>query len=89
VQKDDEIEVEVADLGPGFPPDDLEKIFEMYYRGPEDVVQKGYGLGLAICRAIVQAHGGRIWAVNRTGGAAIHFTSIESSGPAISCPIFS
>jgi len=74
-QKDDEIEVEVADLGPGFPPDDLEKIFEMYYRGPEDVVQKGYGLGLAICRAIVQAHGGRIWAVNRTeGGAAIRFT---------------
>jgi two-component system, OmpR family, sensor histidine kinase KdpD len=75
VQKDDEIEMEVADLGPGFPPDDLEKIFEMYYRGPEDVGQKGYGLGLAICRAIVQAHGGRIWAVNRTeGGAAIHFT---------------
>ena len=75
VQKDDEIEVEVADLGPGFPPEDLEKIFEMYYRGPEDIGQKGYGLGLAICRAIVQAHGGRIWAVNRTeGGAAIRFT---------------
>ena len=75
VQKDDEIEVEVADLGPGFPPEDLEKIFEMYYRGTEDIGQKGYGLGLAICRAIVQAHGGRIWAVNRTGGgAAIRFT---------------
>ena len=75
VQKDDAIEVEVADLGPGFPPDDLEKIFEMYYRGAEDIGQKGYGLGLAICRAIVQAHGGRIWAVNRTGGgAAIRFT---------------
>jgi two-component system sensor histidine kinase KdpD len=75
VQKDDAIEVEVADLGPGFPPEDLEKIFEMYYRGTEDIGQKGYGLGLSICRAIVQAHGGRIWAVNRTeGGAAIHFT---------------
>lgn len=75
VQKDDAIEVEVADNGPGFPPDDLEKIFEMYYRGTEDIGQKGYGLGLAICRAIVQAHGGRIWAVNRTGGgAAIRFT---------------
>jgi two-component system, OmpR family, sensor histidine kinase KdpD len=74
-QKDDAIEVEVADLGPGFPPDDLEKIFEMYYRGPDDVGQKGYGLGLAICRAIVQAHGGRIWAVNQMeGGAAIRFT---------------
>lgn len=75
VLKDEAIEVEVADLGPGFPPDDLEKIFEMYYRGGEDVGQKGYGLGLAICRAIVQAHGGRIWAANRPGGgAAIRFT---------------
>lgn len=75
VQKGDAIEVEVADLGPGFPPEDLEKIFEMYYRGTEDIGQKGYGLGLAICRAIVQAHGGRIWAANRTeGGAAIRFT---------------
>ena len=75
VQKDEEIEVEVADLGPGFPPDDLEKIFEMYYRGAEDIGQKGYGLGLSICRAIVEAHGGRIWAVNRAGGgAAIRFT---------------
>ena len=75
LQKDDEIEVEVADLGPGFPPEDLEKIFEMYYRGTEDIGQKGYGLGLAICRVIVQAHGGRIWAANREGGgAAIRFT---------------
>jgi two-component system, OmpR family, sensor histidine kinase KdpD len=75
VQKDGEIEVEVADLGPGFPPEDLEKIFEMYYRGTEDIGPKGYGLGLAICRAIVQAHGGRIWAANRPGGGAtIRFT---------------
>ena len=75
VSNDGEIEVEVADQGPGLPPDDLEKIFEMYYRGAEDIGQKGYGLGLSICRAIVQAHGGRIWAANRTGGgAAIRFT---------------
>jgi two-component system sensor histidine kinase KdpD len=75
VRKDDEVEVEVADLGPGFPPDDLGKIFEMYYRGTEEIGPKGYGLGLSICRAIVQAHGGRIWAANRPGGgAAIRFT---------------
>jgi len=74
-QKDHEIEVEVADSGPGFPPDDLERIFEMFYRGTEDLEQKGYGLGLSICRAIVEAHGGRIWAVNRAGGgAAVRFT---------------
>ncbi len=75
VQKDQEIEVEVADSGPGFPPNDLERIFEMFYRGTEDLEQKGYGLGLSICRAIVEAHGGRIWAVNRAGGgAAVRFT---------------
>jgi two-component system sensor histidine kinase KdpD len=75
VQKDGEIEVEVADSGPGFPPEDLERIFEMFYRGTADSDQKGYGLGLSICRAIVEAHGGRIWAENRPeGGAAMRIT---------------
>ena len=75
VKKDHEIEVEVADRGSGFPPEDLERIFEMYYRGSEDLGPKGYGLGLSICRAIVEAHGGRIRAENREGGgAAIKFT---------------
>jgi two-component system sensor histidine kinase KdpD len=73
--KNNEIEVEVADNGPGFPPEDLERIFERYYRGTEDADRKGYGLGLSICRAIVEAHGGRIWAVNLPGGgAAVRFT---------------
>jgi two-component system sensor histidine kinase KdpD len=75
VRKDQEIEVEVGDRGPGFPPDDLERIFEMFDRGTQNFGQKGYGLGLSICRAIVAAHGGRMWAVNRPGGgAAVRFT---------------
>jgi two-component system sensor histidine kinase KdpD len=75
IQKDGEIEVEVADNGAGFPPEDLEKIFEMYYRGAADSDYRGYGLGLSICRAIVAAHGGQIWAMNLTqGGAAVRFT---------------
>lgn len=70
-----EIEVEVSDSGPGFPPEDLKQIFEMFERGTQDLGQKGYGLGLSICRAIVEAHGGRIWAENRPGGgAAVRFT---------------
>jgi two-component system, OmpR family, sensor histidine kinase KdpD len=69
--KDNEIEVEVSDQSPGFPPEDLERIFEMFDRGTRDLSQKGYGLGLSICRAIVAAHGGRIWAVNRPGGGAV------------------
>jgi two-component system, OmpR family, sensor histidine kinase KdpD len=75
LRQGEEIEVEVDDCGPGFPPGDLERIFEMFERGSQDTGQKGYGLGLSICRAIVQAHGGRIWAVNRPeGGASVHFT---------------
>ena len=75
VRKDQEIEVAVGDRGPGFPPDNLEKIFEMFDRGTKNFGQKGYGLGLSICRAIVAAHGGRMWAVNRPGGgAAVRFT---------------
>jgi two-component system sensor histidine kinase KdpD len=75
VARDHEIEVEVSDQGPGFPPEDLERIFEMFERGAQDLRQKGYGLGLSICRAIVAAHGGRIWALNRPGGgAAVRFT---------------
>jgi two-component system, OmpR family, sensor histidine kinase KdpD len=75
VRQDNEIEVEVADRGPGFLPADLERIFEMFYRGTGDLGPKGYGLGLSICRAIVQAHGGRIWAENLAGGgAAVRFS---------------
>jgi two-component system sensor histidine kinase KdpD len=66
----DHLEVEVADSGPGFSQEDLDKIFEMYYRGSAGQDLTGYGLGLSICRAIVEAHGGRIWALNRDGGGA-------------------
>ncbi|MFA4903323.1 MAG: ATP-binding protein [Desulfobaccales bacterium] len=75
VKQDQEIEVEVSDSGPGFPPEDLQRIFEMFERGTRNLDQKGYGLGLSICRAIVEAHGGRIWAENRPGGGAtVRFT---------------
>ena len=90
VQKDDAIEVEVADLGPGFPPEDLDKIFEMYYRGAEDIGQKGYGLGL--CHLPRHRPGPRRPDLGgkphrRRGRHTLHFP-LESSGPAISCPIF-
>ena len=68
-----DVAVAVEDEGPGLPPGEEEKVFEKFYRGagPEG----SFGLGLAICRAIVTAHGGRIWAQpGRTGGAGFHFT---------------
>jgi signal transduction histidine kinase len=56
-----EVVFAVADTGPGIAAEDLTRVFERWYRGP-DVRYAGSGLGLAIARAIVEAHGGRIWA---------------------------
>jgi two-component system sensor histidine kinase KdpD len=70
---DDEITVEVADEGPGVPPGAEERVFEKFHRG--GVGPRGSGLGLPICRAIVTAHGGRVWAENRNPrGVAFRFT---------------
>ncbi|HEX6737098.1 MAG TPA: DUF4118 domain-containing protein, partial [Vicinamibacteria bacterium] len=67
------VRVEVADEGPGLPPGEEEKVFEKFYRAGSG--QRGSGLGLTICRAIVAAHGGRIWALNRQPrGAVFVFT---------------
>ena len=61
--------VELADRGPGIPPGSEERIFEKFVRGEAAV--GGVGLGLTICRTIVTAHNGRIWAENRPGGGAV------------------
>jgi two-component system, OmpR family, sensor histidine kinase KdpD len=63
-----EIHIGVLDHGMGIPENDLERVFDKFYRvqRPEQVT--GTGLGLAICKGIVEAHGGRIWASNREGG---------------------
>jgi two-component system, LuxR family, sensor kinase FixL len=64
------VEVTVGDRGPGIEPADLEGIFEPFVT----TKLRGVGLGLAICRTIVDAHGGRIWATNNPdGGATLHF----------------
>lgn len=73
----DEVRVQVADTGPGIPPDQLERIFERFQRAPGAATRRagGTGLGLAIARAIVQGHGGRIWAESAPGqGATFTFT---------------
>ena len=70
-----DVTVTVADRGPGFPPGEEQRIFDKFYRVDRQGGRSGAGLGLAICRGIVELHGGQIWAENRpAGGAAIHFT---------------
>ena len=63
--------VSVEDRGPGIVPDEVNQLFEKYYRGRMLTTERGLGLGLAICRAIIKAHGGEIWAANRQGGGAV------------------
>ncbi len=75
------VTVEVADRGPGLAAGDEARVFEKFYRAGR--TGSGVGLGLAICRGIVEAHGGRIWAENRSdGGAAFRFElPIEGQPP--------
>jgi two-component system sensor histidine kinase KdpD len=74
-----EVEVRIADRGPGIPAGEEEKIFEKFHRGAA-VDQRGTGLGLAVCRAMVQAHGGRIRAENRAGGGAVFRFTLPIEG---------
>jgi signal transduction histidine kinase len=68
------IEVEVADTGEGIGRGDRERVFEAFYRGDASRMGDGSGLGLSICKAIVEVHGGRIWVGEGTPGTRVHFT---------------
>jgi two-component system sensor histidine kinase KdpD len=69
-----ELVVSVEDEGPGLPPGDPEQLFAKFHRGAPEGTVGGVGLGLTICRAIVNLHGGRIWAEGKARGAAFRFT---------------
>jgi two-component system, LuxR family, sensor kinase FixL len=67
----DSIVVTVEDTGPGIAAADLNRLFDAFFTTKAD----GMGMGLSICRTIVQAHGGRIWATSRgSAGASFHFS---------------
>jgi signal transduction histidine kinase len=66
----DEVVIRVEDTGEGLPPGVPERMFERFWRGDGARSANGAGLGLAIARGLVEAHGGRIWAENRPQGGA-------------------
>jgi signal transduction histidine kinase len=69
---EDAIRFTVTDRGPGIPEDQLSHIFDRYWQsGPNK--RQGLGLGLAIAKGIIDAHGGQIWAESTPGGSSFHF----------------
>ena len=84
---EESVEVWVADEGPGLPPGREERLFEKFERGRKESATPGVGLGLAICRAIVAAHGGAIRGETRpAGGARFVFTLPRGEPPRIEEP---
>jgi two-component system, OmpR family, sensor histidine kinase KdpD len=78
-----EMLVTLADRGPGIPPGDLERIFDKFYRVLGHTrTTGGTGVGLAVCRGLIEAHGGRIWATNRSGGGALFRFTLPLRPPA-------
>ncbi|HET9592225.1 MAG TPA: HAMP domain-containing sensor histidine kinase [Solirubrobacterales bacterium] len=68
------VEIEVDDEGEGIAPEDGDRVFEPFYRGDAARSDEGAGLGLAISKAIVEAHGGRIWVESGSPGTRVRFT---------------
>ena len=72
---------EVGDQGEGIPAAELERVFEKFYRASRGDAAGGSGLGLALSRGIVEAHGGRVWAERAEGGG----TTVVIELPAVGC----
>ncbi len=65
------VEIQVLDAGPGIQTDDLERVFELFFRSRETAARvSGAGIGLFVCRQLVELMGGRIWAAGRVGGGS-------------------
>lgn len=74
VAEGDEFLVSVCNEGAGFPPERLDRIFDPFVRGGFEPAVPGTGIGLAVCRAILVAHGGTVAAANRSGQACVRFS---------------
>jgi PAS domain S-box-containing protein len=78
-QKEDEVIVEVEDNGPGIDPKEQQHIFEPYHRTEGDREQiRGLGLGLALCKMLVELHGGQIWVRSQLGAGSTFGFSLPS-----------
>ena len=76
------VAVAVADEGPGLPPEDIDRVFDRFWRAQPSRARTsgGAGLGLSIVRAIVERHGGRIRVANRPEGGAVFSFDLPAAG---------
>jgi PAS domain S-box-containing protein len=73
--KGDELQIRIIDDGPGFPPEEADRVFDLFFRSSATSAAAGAGIGLFVCARLIRAMGGRIWAVPRPeGGAEFGFT---------------
>jgi two-component system sensor histidine kinase KdpD len=82
-----DLQVDVSDEGPGIPPENRERVFEAFLQLEDSSHQQGsgLGLGLAICKGLIEAHGGMIWVADTSPGTTISFTlPIDSKVPKVS-----
>jgi signal transduction histidine kinase len=77
----DWVTIDVEDSGPGLRPEDLSRLFDRFWQA-DTADRRGIGLGLSIARALVEAHGGRIWVESRPGlGSTFSFTLPLAAAP--------
>lgn len=85
-RRDSSVIIKIRDFGPGIPEGDENRIFERFYRSNTGASSPGLGLGLYICRGIINAHGGRIWGESTPGAGAAFFISIPADDAAPAVP---
>ncbi len=79
-----EVCVEIFNAGEGFPTDKIQELFKLFERGVQESTIPGFGLGLSICRVIIEAHQGRIWAFNPAkGGSCVGFALPRGTPPLV------
>jgi signal transduction histidine kinase len=71
----------IKDQGPGIPPEDLPHLFEIYYRGAAADKERGFGLGLATVKRIIEAHSGRIWVETHPGDGSTFYLTLPRERP--------
>jgi K+-sensing histidine kinase KdpD len=83
-QQDNQLVISVQDHGIGLPEEAWPKVFERFYRHESSIKRKGFGLGLSICRGIIESHAGKIWVNSRPGqGSTFSFSlPVEKEPPA-------